>query len=158
MDGWLTLAQASQATGLTVDTIRRRLKRGELVGRKVATAYGPAWQVSLNGHTEGVGEPAGDTVAVTTPSPEQPSQGVVTDAREGVGLLEALRLVEKLQEENRNLAGQVGYYQAQIEQLRDMIKMLEAPKERPPSPSPDEEELEEPPSGWWGRVLARIYG
>jgi hypothetical protein len=33
--------------------------------------------------------------------------------------LEALRLVEKLQQQNMELAGRVGYYQAQNEQLRE---------------------------------------
>jgi len=66
---------------------------------------------------------------------------------------DALRLVEKLQEENRNLAGQVGYYQAQVEQLREQLAL--------PAPQPEPVATESTPAveatpapatrPWWRR-------
>jgi excisionase family DNA binding protein len=50
------------------------------------------------------------------------------------GLIEALRLVEKLQQQNLELAGRVGFYQAQVEQLRQQLA-LAAPAS--PEPTPD---------------------
>ena len=41
-------------------------------------------------------------------------------------MLELVRLVAKLQEENRNLAGQLGYLQAQVEQLKALTAPTEA--------------------------------
>jgi hypothetical protein len=36
-------------------------------------------------------------------------------------------LVRQLQEENRNLAGQLGFVQAQLQQARETIRLLQAP-------------------------------
>jgi hypothetical protein len=118
----------------------------------MSTPFGPAWEVWVDG---------------ADPMPPTPVGGRGRHA--DPTLLEALRLVERLQADHRTaeeryqqqlmeLAGRVGYLQAELTQARDTIKMLEAPKEPPPCPSPDEAELGEPPHGWWGRVLARIYG
>ncbi len=54
-------------------------------------------------------------------------------------LLEALRQLEKIREENRNLAGQVGYMQAQLLQRDEVIRALQAPQD-PPQPAQDAQE------------------
>ena len=48
-DQWLTLEAAAEQLGVSVHAVRRRLKKGAIVGRQVPTRYGPAWEVSLNG-------------------------------------------------------------------------------------------------------------
>ena len=79
-----------------------------------------------------------------------PSDGPVGDGsgRDSQGLPEAtgtpntphtlsleplVGLVRQLQEENRNLAGQLGFVQAQLQQAHDTIRLLQAP---PPEPAP----------------------
>jgi hypothetical protein len=42
---WLTLAEAAAALGVSVDTVRRRLKRGQLVGERRPTRQGFAWMI-----------------------------------------------------------------------------------------------------------------
>ena len=65
-DGWLTLAEAARRAGCSIDTLLRRLKRGELEARQVPTRHGLAWQVRL-GELPTVGN-----------DPMQPAQPVET--------------------------------------------------------------------------------
>jgi hypothetical protein len=60
--------------------------------------------------------------------------------------LRLLSLVEKLQEENRNLAGQLGFREAQLQQANERIRLLEAGPTPAGSSSPEAqpEEPEEP--------------
>jgi hypothetical protein len=60
--------------------------------------------------------------------------------------LRLLNLVEKLQEENRNLAGQLGFREAQLQQAAERIRLLEAgpPPAASSSPEVQPEEPEEP--------------
>jgi excisionase family DNA binding protein len=44
---WYTLAEAAPVLGVSVDTVRRRLKRGEIEARQVHTQHGPTWEVCL---------------------------------------------------------------------------------------------------------------
>jgi excisionase family DNA binding protein len=46
-DTWLTIAEAATQLGCSVDTIRRRIRRGEVVAEQVPTQRGPAWRVKL---------------------------------------------------------------------------------------------------------------
>ncbi len=83
-----------------------------------------------------------------------------------------VRWLRDLQEENRNLAGQVGYLQARLQQAEDTIRALEAPREAPtnaPESRPGGPERAESggavqestpvPSGpWWRRALAALLG
>ena len=110
---WFTIAEAAPLLGVSVDTVRRRLKRGEIEARQVHTQHGPTWEVCL-GTVQGV--PAGE--------PGQDAQG----AAEGSAMLEALRLIGRLQEENRDLAGQLGYVRAQLAAAEDRVRALEAPR------------------------------
>jgi hypothetical protein len=57
---------------------------------------------------------------------------------------ELLRLVEKLHHENSQLAGQVGFLHAKLQDAQQQIKLLEAPKEP---------ELERSKTPWWKRLL-----
>ena len=44
---WYTLAEAAPILGVSVDTVRRRVKRGQLEARRVHTQHGPTWEVFL---------------------------------------------------------------------------------------------------------------
>jgi hypothetical protein len=69
-------------------------------------------------------------------------------------------LVRHLQEENRNLAGQLGFVQAQLQQAHETIRMLQAPPPEPPEPETGDDTMvdavatikeppPEPARPWW---------
>lgn len=115
---WVTLAEAAPILGVSVDTVRRRLKRGELQARLVHTQHGPTWEVCL-------GNVQGDASTVGS-APRRATEG----QQSAGALVESIRLVGRLQEENRNLAGQLGYVQAQLEQARSELRALQAPADQ----------------------------
>jgi excisionase family DNA binding protein len=43
----MTVAEASQTLGVSVETVRRRIRAGDLPGERVATAWGWAYRVTL---------------------------------------------------------------------------------------------------------------
>src|SRR5437867_3782973 len=92
-DNWLTIAEAAAVLGTSPDTVRRRIRRGELV------AHHRARQVRVR--VDGVHSNLHGTATMHGTA--------VQDQTEG--LLEALRLVDRLQRENRDLAGLVGALQ-----------------------------------------------
>src|SRR6266508_158363 len=90
-NGWLTLAEAAAALGVSPDTVRRRIRRGELV----ATHHARQLRVRLDG--------VHSNVHGTTPLHGSLPGNAVQEQSEG--LLEALHIVDRLQRENRDLAG-----------------------------------------------------
>jgi hypothetical protein len=58
---------------------------------------------------------------IPPPRPSVPPQAEAERARTDEGLLELARLVGRLQEENRTLAGQLGFLQAQLLQAQDAL-------------------------------------
>jgi hypothetical protein len=139
--GWLTLAEAGISLGCSVDTLRRRLKRGELEARQIPTRHGPAWQVRL-GDMQGVVPTVG---------------GMPTQPADSPGTVELVQLVGRLQQENRDLAGQVGFLQARLGMLEEQLA-LEAPREQPAPPElqAEPETVSGPaPAPWWRRWRRR---
>jgi hypothetical protein len=125
MDGdqdWLTMRQAAARLRVTPITIRRRLRRGELDGRLTDTPSGQAWLVRLPD-----GDPPQPELRMA-PVPPALSTHVDSDPPQERGQLDSMvALVDKLQQQNLELAGRVGYYQAEVEHLRTTLKALEAP-------------------------------
>jgi excisionase family DNA binding protein len=140
---WLTIAEAAAEIGVSVDTVRRRLKKGRLDARQVPTERGPAWRIrrsSLQGDAPTVG----------------------SNAWQGLG--ELVALVGKLQEENRTLAGRLGFLEAQLQASQEQVRVLEAARVAPDAPGRDldaapSSRTEEPsarPNGSW--VAASVGG
>lgn len=133
---WLTLQQAAEALALSVPQVRRRVQSGKLRGRREPFENGWRWLVdvhniptvevadsplfgndNLNGAvTSTFPEPNGKASDSTAPPPPQAWQDMV-------------QLLDRLTRENRDLAGQVGYLQAQV-QAREEIRALAAPARR----------------------------
>jgi hypothetical protein len=105
---WLSLADAAKRLGLAVDTVRRRVKRGELQGRKLPTQTGYRWEVYLDGAYVDV---------QADPEPPMPR------------LDELVNLVRDLTTQNVQLAGQVGYLQGKLQDAEHKLALLEAPTE-----------------------------
>jgi hypothetical protein len=61
--------------------------------------------------------------------------------------------IASLEQDRFELAGRLGYFQAQLEQAQATIKTLEAPKEPEPAPAaprwPEEPTPADPPRPWW---------
>ncbi len=112
---WLSLAEAAAHLGVSVKTARRRLKAGELISRQVATAHGQAYEVWL---------PSNGTVVTQTSRLNDAGTQRVDDGT----TVELVRLVDRLQRENRDLAGLVGALQERVGTLQAQLA-LAAPKE-----------------------------
>jgi excisionase family DNA binding protein len=120
-DGELTLAQAAEVLGVSVDTIRRRVRRGELQARQVPTQHGPAWRVSLG---------TGPTVG--SPPTHAPLGDLVAMLRE---------LTERAE---RNAAaaalwqGRAQVLEAELAQAREQLRALPAGSPAPPPHVPQD--------------------
>lgn len=100
---WVTIAEAAKRLGVSVDTVRRRVKDGSLTSQQVQRPQGYTWQIFL-------------ADAQQSDAPTQQSLG------------ELVSLVRDLQKENRDLAGQLGYLQAQLQAAQEEVRMLRAPE------------------------------
>ena len=138
IDGGVTIAQASEALGLSERTIRRRIKAGTLAAYQVPTAQGYEWRVRLDGATR---QP--DTA---TSQASRQGAGQVDSRLDTAALTQALALVEKQEQTIMELAGRCGYLQAQLQQRDEQIRMLTAPKEPEPEP-------QRPQPSFWRRWL-----
>jgi hypothetical protein len=146
---WLTLQVASQRLGVSIQTLRRKIKKGKLESRQVESIHGMTYEVCI---------------APDYHTMERVGWGSSPKA-ETSGNREILALLHKLQDENRELHQEAiakseacAMWQARAEmvslqltatheQLRaaqQTIKMLEAPKVEP---VPEESKVEDRP--WW---------
>jgi hypothetical protein len=93
-DGWLTLAEGARRLGVSLDTLRRRVKRDQVEARKVPTRNGPAWRVRVD--------------LIDAPWPDA-APAVATDLTQ---------LVRDILEQNARLAEEVGSLRAQLAAAR----------------------------------------
>jgi excisionase family DNA binding protein len=143
VDG-ISVQDAAAHLGVSERTIRRRIKAGQLAATQVPTSQGYEWRIHLNSTNE-VDTPAVqvDSNAVQVDgTPDQAKQEPTSTSESA--LVRALDLVEKLQHENLELAGRVGFYQAKLQDAQEQIRLLSAPKEQ-----------ERPKGPWWKRLLRK---
>jgi hypothetical protein len=142
---WLTIQVAALRLNLSVDAVRRRLRRGELRGRLVRGQRGPKWEILIAPD----GEPApGDGQPPTRDSQSSPRAGVDDDR--WLDLMRELlaenadlgRQLGRLNDERAELFGRCGYLQGQLAAAQDQIKALEAPRDASPRP-------------WWRHFFTR---
>ena len=141
LDGALTLEQAAAYFRVSERTLRRRIKSGTVTAYKVPTAQGYEWRVVA-------GQPDGTPVQVDTPSIRQDVRVDSTPA--SPELLKALDLVDRLQQDNQQLAGQVGFLQAKLQSAEEQIRLLSAPQDEP-EPAAEPGPVQRAP--WWKRLL-----
>lgn len=119
----LPIKDAARVLGISANSVRAKLKSGELSGCKVKGPTGEQWRVEL---TKVTSEPTKLTNEVTKTIELAPSA-------------EVLRLLDIIEKQNNRLeaaSGQIGYLQAQLENSRETVKLLE---DRSKSP-------------WWRRM------
>lgn len=145
---WVTISQAAKHLGISPDRVRRRLKAGEFEARQVPTRYGPTWEIKLaslrprDSGTTRVAPTLGAGVAdASTVGPTVATAVPVEDDRPA--MLELVRLVRHQQDQIAQLAGQVGFLQAQLQHAQETIKLLQAPPAEPKQ-SHEAEKLDEP--------------
>jgi hypothetical protein len=155
---YVPIGRAAALLGLSGDVLRKRAAAGSVQARKVDSR----WWIWIDGAAPTAdvgGPPAAPLPEAVGPAPEAagelPEAAPAPPGREEWRQL--LGLVEKLQEENRNLAGQLGFVQAQRQVLEERVKLLEAPPEPEPAPA-SEPEPEAAPRSWWHRALAWLRG
>lgn len=157
----VTLADAARRLGVTEKTIRRRIKRGELAAVRVMRPQGHEWRVKLPAV-----QVADQVDAAGVPrdlDEDLDREGCVATAdqvRPGAAVQLAQMLAEQLaaerersaalERERFELAGRLGYFQAELEHARETIKALQAPASRPSEPAaPAIPAPEEPARPWW---------
>lgn len=118
---WLNLQDAAAQLGLAVDTVRRRIKRGELQGRKAPTQQGYRWEVYL------------DAAYADVQAEAKPPTPRLDADRDG--------LIRDLTGQIATLSGQVGFLQAKLQQAQEEVRLLRAPEvpsvvEQPPEIAP----------------------
>jgi len=106
----LSIKEAAKVLGISPNTIRARIKSGELMAGKVKGATGEQWRVFVD-------------------APDKPL------VPESVGSAEVSRLLDIIEKQSELLAaqsgrletaaGQIGYLQAQLEAGKETIKLLE---------------------------------
>jgi excisionase family DNA binding protein len=174
----LSIREAAQHFGVGETTIRRRIQSGELRAFKLPTRGGFEWRVykdvgggpstitggdgSTNGRAVSIDDITPPDIAIFSGGGATTGGGGSTTGHHGelmanlvAGELQRLHNQNRhLQDQNIQLAGQVGYLQAQLQQAQERIRLLTMEKE-PEEQSPEEPELEEQPS-WWERLRRHI--
>jgi excisionase family DNA binding protein len=149
----LTIDEAAARLGLSVTTVRRRIKQKKLRATLVAGDHGPEYRVQVEpGQVATVASEHGRDDG----QDDQPSLRIDQPAVSSlVALVDRLTTENsRLQDERAELFGRLGYFQAQLEQAQATIKALEAPKEPEPTPVtpcwPEEPAPADPsPRPWW---------
>lgn len=146
----VSLIEAAEQLGVSERTVLRRIQKGDIPAYKVETPHGLAWRITLD----------------STPDSAPPATRVTPD-RGGVrgDTQETSALVKLLEEErqerqalvhrNEQLAGQVGFLQAKLQDAESTIqRLLMAPKDEPSSTMVEQATAEPAPQRpWWRRLF-----
>ncbi len=133
----LTVQQAAAACGVSERTIRRRIKEGSLAAEKIPTAQGYEWRVHLDGAARPPGKPSRRVDDNRVDSRTAPAANGVDRMAEEISaaLVRALELVERLQRENLELAGRVGFLQGKLQETQAQL-LTPAPPATAPGAAP----------------------
>jgi len=164
MSEWVSIKEAAERLGVSADTIRRRMKRGELVSRKRGTAQGYVWEIEVESLPVD-GEPMAG---------EQPAPGAAADSLE----LERLReRVTGLERERGELIAQRDAWHEQVRrssdaeaQLRELVLRAQMLAQALPASTEDDRQGEmqperpqsteqmPPQASIWARLFGRSQG
>ena len=149
-DEGLSSAEAAARLGTSERTLRERIKHGKIHARKVFGPYGNAvYRVYLDAlpPTEAGSVPAETSTlpseeAYLSPPPMEGTSSVDGNAAVAAAVAPLAAVIDRLNRENVELAGRVGFLQAEVLHLKDRIELLEMPKEAQPEvvnhPTPTE--------------------
>ena len=175
LQGTLSIQEAAVFYGVAEKTIRRRIKAGTLRAVQHPIAEGFEWRVypetthnhngaSIQRIHEGTlaslelgtlgSQESTHSGQVEQPVPKDDSTIVETPAQMPE-VLALVQLVDRLQRDNQQLSGQVGFLQARVQDQERQIALLMAPKEEPKEDThaPPAEPVQ--PRPWWHRLFNR---
>jgi len=121
-------AEAARRLGVSVDTVERRLKRGELQGQQEQRAKGWRWLIEVPGDGAPADAPANNGF---TPA-DAPASGI--DAPADPALLNAFQAqIDHLQEQVKSLNHQLTVKDNQISELLIVTRQTQAMLPPPPA-------------------------
>jgi hypothetical protein len=139
----LTITEASHQLGVSVHTLKRRLKRGELEGQQQTTPQGFAWLIEVPDEAPKMNSGAldgPDHVPVDVPSGTP--DGVPNTTQRELHRME--EFIESLKDEVTTLRGQLETKDRQIEQLHVLLQQAQSALPAPRDNRP-----------WWQRLWRR---
>ena len=154
MSAYLSAKEAAAVAGVSERTVRRWLASGQLkaVRRGRAFAISHEALAAISGLDHGQGGHPSDS--------GQRSGRTADDNGRAADTAELVALIREQQQTILELSGRVGYFQAQLEQARETIRALEAPRdaplhdERAQESTPGAEAPSEPAARpWWRRMF-----
>ena len=160
---WGTLAEVAKAYEVSVDTIRRRIRRGELEGRRQQTPSGFKWLALLPPETPSPSEGPQEAAESPQSTGTVPS-GVTIVQQDQEELITTLR--QELALRNREIARLHEVLATQAQSIAHVTAALPVMAPSPDSPTPDlgpsavqpivqDETLAEP---LWGRIKRWLAG
>lgn len=158
----ITVSEAASWLGVSERTIRRRIKEGQLQAASIETPQGHTWRIDPASLPNHPALPPGTPPGAPGNHPAGPGNHPATTRQaddatrqpaDTPEVLELVRLVDRLQRDNQQLAGQLGFTQAKLQEAEKTIALLMAPKDEP---EPAElEQPAEPKRAWWQRLRGR---
>ena len=137
----LTIVEAATYLEISERTVRSRIKAGKLAAIQIERPQGYEWRVYPNGL------PPSTNV---DPPAIQPSIHLDPPVS-NVEASELARLLERAHAENQQLAGQVGFLQAKLQDAERTVALLMAPTDEPaPEPPAQPERV-----SWWRRLFGQ---
>lgn len=162
---WAPLTDVAAAYGVSLDTIRRRMRKGELEGRREQTPQGFRWLAPL---------PAPEERQNASNAPEAPESHETASHDVDVLYHQHDELIETLRHElalrNREISRLHEVIASQAIALQHQTQALAAstsskqepqePLEREPAPSPpvDQTPIAKPSPGTWARFMGWVRG
>ena len=131
-----TLQEAAGILGVSLNTLRRRIEAGQVRAERVERPQGHVWRVHLDG-VQDADRPAGQNAAGTLPQDapstlqQTPAELMRAEAMAAYTRSILEPLVARLAEQEaviRDQAEQVGSLRARLDQAREQLRALEAPK------------------------------
>jgi hypothetical protein len=137
----VTMAEAARRLDVTVETVKRRLQRGELQGHKQPRPQGFTWLIEM---PEDTGDQ--DSTPSVTPSDTPTSNAEVHRLEDMISLLQKELDItrEELEHQRSMYQGELVSKNKQIEQLHVLLQQAQAALPAPRDNRP-----------WWRRVWRR---
>ena len=110
----LTLAEYANLAGLSVKTVRRKVRRGEIPAQLIAGPHGPEYRIGQG--KLGVSQPNGYPTVLE----RVPTEGSLPAFLDRLDTM--MGVVDKLSRENMELAGRLGFYQSEIQHLKAQLE------------------------------------
>ena len=135
-----TMAEAARRLGVTVETVKRRLQRGELQGHQQPRPQGFVWLIEVPEE-----EDQGDTPMVTPSAPLSDTPSAAGEIRRLEEMVELLR--QELEARDRQLEVKDRQLEERGREVQELHVLLQQAQKALPAPREH--------SSWWRRLWQR---